>query len=191
MDNLLSARKQLNNMSDEYKISVNDFIIRACALALKKVPEANVQFHGDVMRKFSRSDISMAVAIEGGLVTPVIRAADHKGLRAISEEAKELALKAREGRLVPEDYQGGTFTISNLGMMGVKNFKAVINPPQAAILAVGGGEQRVVVKNGEMQVATVMTVSLACDHRAIDGAIGANFLAALKTFLEQPSTMLL
>ncbi|PHZ86142.1 pyruvate dehydrogenase complex dihydrolipoamide acetyltransferase [Paremcibacter congregatus] len=191
LDNLLAARKELNSMSDEYKISVNDFIIRACALALKKVPAANVQFGGDVMRQYSRSDISVAVAIEGGLVTPVIRGAEQKGLRQISDETKALAKKARDGKLMPEDYQGGTFSISNLGMMGIKQFQAVINPPQAAILAIGSGEQRPVIKDGQVTAATVMSVNLACDHRAIDGAVGAEFLAALKTYLEHPSTMLL
>jgi pyruvate dehydrogenase E2 component (dihydrolipoamide acetyltransferase) len=191
LDNLLEARKQLNSMSDEYKISVNDFIVRACALALKKVPAANVQFHGDVMRQFNRADISVAVAIEGGLITPVVRGADQKGLRQISEETKDLAKRAHAGKLSPEEYSGGTFSISNMGMMGVKQFDAVINPPQAAILAVGAGEQRAVVKNGQIVVATVMSVTLSCDHRAIDGAVGAEFIGALKVFLEQPSTMLL
>ncbi len=191
LDNLMAARKELNSMSDDYKISVNDFIIRACALALKKVPAANVQFGGDVMRHYDRSDVSVAVAIEGGLVTPVIRGAEQKGLRQISEETKALAKKARDGKLMPEDYTGGTFSISNLGMMGIKQFQAVINPPQASILAVGGGEQRVVVKDGVMTSAMVMSVNLACDHRAIDGAVGAEFLGAIKTFLEHPSTMLL
>jgi len=191
LDNLLQARKDLNSMSDEYKISVNDFIIRACALALKKVPAANVQFGGDVMRQYSRADVSVAVAIPGGLITPVIRGAEQKGLRQISEETKMLAKKARDGKLMPEDYAGGTFSISNLGMMGIKQFQAVINPPQAAILAVGSGEQRVVVKDGVMTPATVMSVNLACDHRAIDGAVGSEFLGAIKTFLEYPSTMLL
>ncbi|VAV87999.1 Dihydrolipoamide acetyltransferase component of pyruvate dehydrogenase complex [hydrothermal vent metagenome] len=191
LDNLLTARKELNSLSDEYKISVNDFIIRACALALKKVPEANVQFGGDVMRHYSRSDVSVAVAIPGGLVTPVIRGAEQKGLRQISDETKALAKKARDGKLMPEDYMGGTFSISNLGMMGIKQFQAVINPPQAAILAVGSGEQRVIMKDGAVTSATVMSVNLACDHRAIDGAVGAKFLGAIKTYLEHPSTMLL
>ena len=191
LDNLLAARKELNSLSDDYKISVNDFIIRACALALQAVPEANVQFGGDVMRHYSRSDVSVAVAIPGGLITPVIRGAEQKGLRQISEEIKMLAKKAREGKLMPEDYTGGTFSISNLGMMGIRQFQAVINPPQAAILAVGSGEARVVIKGGEMTPATVMSVNLACDHRAIDGAVGAKFLGAIKTFLEHPSTMLL
>ncbi len=191
LDNLLAARAELNSMSDEYKISVNDFIIRACALALKKIPNANVQFGGDVMRHYSRSDISVAVAIPGGLVTPVIRGAEQKGLRQISEETKELAKKARDGKLMPEDYAGGTFSISNLGMMGIKQFQAVINPPQAAILAVGSGEKRPVITGDEIRIATVMSVNLACDHRAIDGAVGANLLGAIKTYLEHPSTMLL
>ncbi len=191
LDNLMAARKELNSMSDEYKISVNDFIIRACALALKKVPAANVQFGGDVMRHYDRSDISVAVAIEGGLVTPVIRGAEQKGLRQISEETKALARKARDGKLMPEDYTGGSFSISNLGMMGIKQFQAVINPPQASILAVGAGEVRAVVKDGVMTSAMVMSVNLACDHRAIDGAVGAEFLGAIKRFLEHPSTMLL
>jgi len=191
LDNLLMARKELNSLSDEYKISVNDFIIRASALALIKVPEANVQFGGDVMRHYSRADISVAVAIPGGLITPVIRGAELKALRQISDETKMLAKKARDGKLMPEDYSGGTFSISNLGMMGIKQFQAVINPPQAAILAVGSGEQRAVVKDGEVKMATVMSVNLACDHRAIDGAVGARFLGAIKTFLEHPSTMLL
>ena len=153
LDNLLGARKQLNSMSDEYKISVNDFIIKACAAGLIKVPEANVQYHGDVMHQFKRADISVAVAIEGGLITPVVRGADQKGLRQISEEVKNLAKRAHEGKLAPEEYTGGTFSISNMGMMGVKQFDAVINPPQAAILAVGAGEQRSVVKNGELKLS--------------------------------------
>lgn len=191
LDNLLAARKQLNAVSDEYKISVNDFVIKACAAGLMKVPTANVQFMGDTMRQFKRADISVAVAIEGGLIAPVIRGADMKGLRQISDETKDLAKRAQQGKLAPEEYAGGTFSISNMGMMGVKSFDAVINPPQAAILAVGAGEKRPVVKNGELTVATVMTVTLSCDHRAIDGAVGAEYLAAVKMFLEQPSAMLL
>lgn len=191
LDNLLTARKGLNAMSDEYKISVNDFVIKACAAALRKVPAANVQFMGDTMRQFKRADISVAVAIDGGLITPVIKGADQKGLRQISDETKDLAKRAHEGKLAPEEYAGGTFSISNMGMMGVKQFDAVINPPQAAILAVGAGEQRPVVKNGELSVATVMTVTLSCDHRAIDGAVGAEFLDAIKMFLQEPSAMLL
>ncbi|MDG1995647.1 MAG: 2-oxo acid dehydrogenase subunit E2, partial [Emcibacteraceae bacterium] len=170
---------------------VNDFVIKACAAGLMKVPAANVQYMGDTMREFKRADISVAVAIEGGLITPVVRGADQKGLKAISIETKDLAKRAQAGKLAPEEYAGGTFSISNMGMMGVKQFDAVINPPQAAILAVGAGEQRPVVKNGELTVATVMTVTLSCDHRAIDGSVGAEYLAAVKLFLEQPSAMLL
>lgn len=191
LDNLLAARKGLNAMSDEYKISVNDFVIKACAAALMKVPAANVQFMGDTMRQFKRADISVAVAIDGGLITPVVKGANQKGLRQISDETKDLAKRAHEGKLAPEEYAGGTFSISNMGMMGVKQFDAVINPPQAAILAVGAGEQRPVVKNGELSVATVMTITLSCDHRAIDGAVGAEFLGAVKVFLQEPSAMLL
>jgi pyruvate dehydrogenase E2 component (dihydrolipoamide acetyltransferase) len=160
-------------------------------LALKKVPNANVQFAGDKLYRFSRSDISVAVAIEGGLITPVIRGAENKGLAAISAEMKQLAEKARAGKLMPEEYQGGTLSLSNLGMFGIKQFDAVINPPQAAILAVGAGEERAVVKNGALVVANVMSVTLSCDHRAIDGAVGAEFLAAFKGYLQNPLSMAL
>ncbi len=193
LDNLLAQRKELNaRMADEgVKLSVNDFIIRASALALKKVPAANVQFAGDKMYWYERADISVAVAVEGGLVTPVVRGADSKGLADISRDVKELAGKARDGKLMPEDYAGGTFSISNLGMFGIKEFGAVINPPQGAILAVGAGEQRPVVKDGALAVATVMSCTLSCDHRAIDGAVGAEFLAAFKGYIQDPLTMLL
>ncbi len=193
IDNLLNQRKELNaKLADSgIKISVNDFIIRASGLALKKVPAANVQFAGDKMYWYERADISMAVAIDGGLVTPVIRGADQMGLADIATTAKDLALKARDGKLMPEDYAGGTFSISNLGMFGIKEFSAVINPPQGAILAVGAGEQRPVVKDGALAVATVMNCTLSCDHRAIDGAVGAEFLKAFKGYIEDPITMLL
>lgn len=193
LDKLLAQRKELNDkLADSgIKISVNDFIIRASALALKKVPAANVQFAGDKMYWYERADISMAVAIEGGLVTPVIRGADRLGLADIAATTKELALKARDGKLMPEDYAGGTFSISNLGMMGIKEFSAVINPPQGAILAIGAGEQRPVVKDGALAVATVMSCTISCDHRAVDGAVGAEFLKAFKGFIEDPITMLL
>ena len=193
LDALLAQRKDLNQtLADSGgKLSVNDFIIRAVALALKKVPAANVQFAGDKMYWYERADISVAVAVDGGLVTPVVRGADSKGLAEISADVKELAGKARDGKLMPEDYAGGTFSISNLGMYGIKEFSAVINPPQGAILAVGAGEQRPVVKDGALAVATVMNCTLSCDHRAIDGAVGAEFLAAFKGYMEQPLTMLL
>ena len=191
IDKLLAARVEVNAQLDGEKISVNDFIIKAVALALKKVPDANVQFAGDNILKFSRSDVSVAVAIEGGLITPVVRDAENKGLLAIAREVKDLAARAREGKLAPEEYQGGTFSISNLGMFGIKEFSAVINPPQAAILAVGAGEPRPVVVDGNLEVATVMSMTLSCDHRAIDGAVGATYLQALKGFIENPASMLL
>ena len=193
LDNLLAQRKELNDkLADSgVKISVNDFIIRASALALRKVPAANVQFAGDKMYWYERADVSMAVAIDGGLVTPVVRGADQMGLADIAKTTKELALKARDGKLMPDDYAGGTFSISNLGMMGIKEFSAVINPPQGAILAVGAGEQRPVVKDGALAVATVMSCTLSCDHRAVDGAVGAEFLKAFKGFIQDPITMLL
>lgn len=190
---LMSQRKELNLRleSEGLKISVNDFIIRAVALALKKVPAANVQFAGDKMYWYERADISVAVAIDGGLVTPVVRGADQKGLAQIARDMKDLASKARDGKLTPEEYAGGTFSISNLGMMGIKEFSAVINPPQGAILAIGAGEMRPVIREGAVSAALVMSVTLSCDHRAIDGAVGAEFLAAFKGFIEDPLTMLL
>ena len=189
---LMAQRKELNARleSDGVKLSVNDFIIKAVAMALKKVPAANVQFAGDKMYWYERADISVAVAIDGGLVTPVIRGAEGLGLSDISRDMKELAGKARDGKLMPEDYAGGTFSISNLGMMGIKEFSAVINPPQAAILAIGAGEMRPVVKEGEISAALMMSCTLSCDHRAIDGAVGAEFLAAFKGFVEDPMMML-
>lgn len=191
LDNLLALRKDLNGRSDDYKISVNDFVIRAVALALKKVPEANAMWTDDNMRYFDRSDVSVAVAIPGGLITPVIRDAGSMGLAEISGSMKDLATRARDGKLMPEEYQGGSFTISNLGMFGINNFSAIINPPQACILAVGAGEQRAVVKDGALAVATVMTCTLAVDHRVVDGAVGAQFLAAFKPLIEDPVSMLL
>ncbi|GHF28314.1 acetyltransferase component of pyruvate dehydrogenase complex [Kordiimonas sediminis] len=193
LDKLLALRKELNARAegDGIKVSVNDFIIRASALALKKVPAANVQYAGDKMYWYERADISVAVAIEGGLVTPVVRGACGKGLGQIASDMKDLAGRARDGKLMPEDYAGGTFSISNLGMFGIKEFGAVINPPQGAILAVGAGEQRAVIKDGAVAAATVMSCTLSCDHRAIDGAVGAEFLAAFKAYIEDPITMLL
>ncbi len=191
IDALLAARKTLNERLDTGRISVNDFMIRAMALALMRVPDANAAWAGDRLLKFSHADIAMAVAIEGGLVTPIIRRAEEKGLATIAREAKELAQKARERKLLPPEYEGGSFTISNLGMFGIRNFTAVINPPQAAILAVGAGEKRpVVAADGSLEVATMMTVTLSCDHRVIDGALGARLLAEFKTFIEEPVTML-
>ncbi len=191
LDTLLAMRKELNGRSDDYKISVNDFVIRASALALKKLPEANASWGGDKILQYKDIDISVAVAIEGGLITPVVRNADQKGLAGISNEMKELAGKAKDGKLMPEEYQGGCFSISNLGMFGIKEFSAVINPPQAAILAIGAGEQRPVVKDGALAMATMMSVTLSCDHRVIDGAMGAELLKYFKGYIEEPLTMML
>jgi pyruvate dehydrogenase E2 component (dihydrolipoamide acetyltransferase) len=192
LDKLLAARKELNVRleKDGVKLSVNDLIIKAVALALKKVPDANVQFAGDKMLKFDRADISVAVSIPNGLITPIIRDAANKGLAAISSEMALLATKAREGKLQPDEYTGGTFSISNMGMMGIKDFCAVINPPQAGILAIGAGEQRAIVKDGVVSIATVMSVTGSFDHRAIDGAVGADFLNAFRNYIEDPLMML-
>ena len=192
LDELLKIRKVLNEqVKDGVKLSVNDFLIRAAALALVKVPEANVSFAGNALLRHKHSDIGIAVAIEGGLITPIIRDAELKGLREISTEAKSLAERARNKKLKPSEFEGGSFSISNLGMFGIDNFTAVINPPQAAILAVGRGVERAVVKNGKLEVATMMTVTMSCDHRAIDGALGATFLQAFKAYVEYPPSMLL
>jgi pyruvate dehydrogenase E2 component (dihydrolipoamide acetyltransferase) len=192
LDELLRVRKHLNdNAGGGVKLSVNDFLIRASALALMKVPNANVSFAGTSLLKHRHADIGIAVALEGGLITPIIRKAETKGLAEISAEAKELAERARNKKLKPQEFEGGSFSISNLGMFGIKNFTAVINPPQAAIIAVGKGEERAVVHNGKIETATVMTVTMSCDHRAIDGALGAQFLEAFKAFVEYPPSMLL
>ena len=192
LDNLLEARKQINaNAPDGVKISVNDFVIKAAAMALIKVPDANAAYTDEGLLKFNSADISVAVAIPGGLITPIIRGAHTKGLAEISAEMADLAKRAREGKLKPMEFTGGTFSISNLGMFGIKQFDAVINPPQGAIMAVGAGEQRPVVKNGALAVATVMSCTLSVDHRAIDGALGAQYLAAFKPFIENPALMLL
>ena len=192
IDRLLDARRALNAKApDGVKISVNDMIIRAAALALIAVPDANASWEGDHTRRFRHADISMAVAVDGGLVTPVIWAAEQCGLAALAQTTAALAARARDGALQPEDYTGGSFTISNLGMFGIKEFAAVINPPQGGILAVGAGEQRPVVIDGKLDIATVMTVTLSADHRAVDGAVGAKWLQAFKGFVEDPVTMLL
>jgi len=198
IDKLLKARKDLNDTAPKgeggkpaYKISVNDFVIKACALALRLSPGVNASWAGDKVLQHHHADIAMAVAIPDGLITPIIREADEKGLAEISKEAAVLAQKAKDRKLMPEDYQGGSFSVSNLGMFGIKNFTAVINPPHAAILAVGAGEPRPVVKNGALAVATVMTCTLSCDHRVVDGAMGAGFLSHFKRFIEDPVTMLL
>lgn len=192
LDNLLSVRKQINaNAPDGVKISVNDFVIKAAAMALMRVPDANAAFTDEGILKFGSADISVAVAIPGGLITPIIREAHKKGLADISKEMADLAKRARDGKLQPMEFTGGTFSISNLGMYGIKQFDAVINPPQGAILAIGAGEQRPVVKDGQLAVATVMSCTLSVDHRVIDGALGAEFLAAFKPYIENPALMLL
>jgi pyruvate dehydrogenase E2 component (dihydrolipoamide acetyltransferase) len=192
IDALLEARKKLNALGDQYRISVNDFVIKACGLALRKVPAANATWAETHILRHSTADISMAVAIEGGLITPIVRGADTKGLAEIAAEAKDLAARARDRKLQPSEYEGGTFSVSNLGMFGIRDFTAVINPPQAAILAVGAGERRAVVtESGTIEAATVMTVTLSCDHRVIDGALGARLLAAFRGYIEDPVTMLL
>ena len=191
IDALLKTRADLNARSDAYRLSVNDFVVRAAALALRRVPEANAAWTDAATLRRTTVDVAVAVAVEGGLVTPVVRGADNKGLAEISAEMGDFAARARAGKLLPEEYQGGGFSISNLGMYGVREFAAVIDPPQAGILAVGAGEQRPVVSDGALAVATVMTCTLSGDHRVIDGAIGARFLAAFKGLVEDPLSMLL
>lgn len=192
IDALLALRKQLNDKADgAYKLSVNDLVIKAAAVALMKVPDANVGYSEEGLRRYRNANISVAVASEKGLITPIIRNANGKGLEAISKEMRELAQKANDGKLTPEEYQGGSFSISNLGMFGIKQFDAVINMPQGCILAVGAGEQRPVVKDGALAIATVMSVTVSVDHRAVDGAVGARFLAAFKGLIQDPMTMLL
>jgi pyruvate dehydrogenase E2 component (dihydrolipoamide acetyltransferase) len=188
LDPLLKLRSQLNASleADGVKLSVNDLIIKALARALQREPQCNVSFQGDVMHQYSRQDISVAVAAPSGLITPIITDAGNKGLAQISTEMKELAGKARDGKLQPHEYQGGTASLSNLGMFGTKQFDAVINPPQAMILAVGAGEQRPFVVDGALQVATVMSVTGSFDHRAIDGVDGAKLLDQFRSLIENP-----
>ena len=197
IDTLLDLRKKLNASAGEggpipgVKVSVNDFVIRASALALRKIPDANVSWSDDAILAYQDVDISVAVATPNGLITPIIKQADTKSLRQIAGEMRDLAARARDGKLKPQEYQGGTFSISNLGMFGIREFAAVINPPQSCILAVGNGEQRAVVENGELKIATLMTVTLSVDHRAVDGALGAEYLGAFKALLEDPYSLLL
>ncbi|MDB5360115.1 MAG: pyruvate dehydrogenase complex dihydrolipoamide acetyltransferase [Rhodospirillales bacterium] len=191
IDQLLKIRAELNSRGEGLKISVNDFVIRASALALKKVPAANASWSDDVILQWSQADIAVAVAIDGGLITPIIKQAEAKGLATISSEMRDLGARAKAGKLKLEEFQGGTFSISNLGMFGIKEFSAVINPPHGAILAVGAGEQRPVVKNGALAIATVMSCTLSVDHRVVDGAVGAAFLKAFKGLIEDPLSMLL
>lgn len=193
LEALMALREQMNKGLEArgIKLSVNDFIIKACAAALQSVPDANAVWAGDRVLKLKPSDVAVAVAIEGGLFTPVLKDADQKSLSALSVEMKDLAARAKSKKLAPHEYQGGSFAISNLGMMGIENFDAVINPPQAAILAVGAGiKQPVVQADGNLGVATVMSMTLSVDHRVIDGALGAQLLAAICANLENPMMML-
>ena len=191
-DALLALRGQINAALADTgaKISVNDMLVKALALALKDVPSCNVSFAGDAILRYDRADISVAVSVPNGLLTPVVKSADTKSLSAIASECKTLAEKARAGSLLPEDYQGGTASISNLGMMGIRNFEAVINPPQAMILAVGSAEPRPIVSEGEITVATLMTVTGSFDHRAVDGADAAALMNALRRIIEEPLRLL-
>jgi pyruvate dehydrogenase E2 component (dihydrolipoamide acetyltransferase) len=195
IDRLLKMREEINAGAPKegkgaFKLSVNDFVIKACAIALKQVPAANASWSDEGVKMYKTSDVSVAVAIPNGLITPVIRRAEDKRLSEISNEMKGLAARAKDGKLKPEEYTGGGFSVSNLGMFGIKDFAAIINPPQGCILAVGAGEQRAVVKNGQLAVATVMSCTLSVDHRVVDGAIGAEFLSAFKKLIENPLAML-
>ncbi|WP_312143951.1 pyruvate dehydrogenase complex dihydrolipoamide acetyltransferase [Brevundimonas sp.] len=192
IDQLMAVRAKVNKMLEPQgvKVSVNDFVIKAAALALKIVPEANASYTPEGIAMHHNADVSMAVAIDGGLITPIIKKAETKGLAQIATESKDLAKRARERKLKPEEFQGGTFSVSNLGMFGIKQFTSIINEPQGCIMSVGAGEQRPVVKDGQLAVATVMTVTLTCDHRVVDGATGARFLQAFKPLIEDPVAML-
>jgi pyruvate dehydrogenase E2 component (dihydrolipoamide acetyltransferase) len=192
IDRLLEARARINAMleKDGVKVSVNDMIIKAAAIALKRVPEANASYSPEGIAMHHHADIAMAVAVEGGLITPIIRRAEEKGLAEIAREAKDLAERARTRKLKPEEYLGGTFSISNLGMFGIRSFGSIINEPQGAILSIGAGEKRPVVRGEQLAIATVMSVTLTCDHRVVDGATGAKWLAAFKPLIEDPVTMI-
>ncbi len=192
IDALLASRAKINAMLEKQgiKVSVNDLVLKAAAVALKRVPEANASYSPEGIAMHHHADIAMAVAIDGGLITPIIRKCETKGLAQIAVEAKDLAERARTRKLKPEEFQGGTFSVSNLGMFGIRSFNSIINEPQGAILSVGAGEQRPVVKNGELTIATVMSVTLTCDHRVVDGAIGARWLQAFKALIEDPITMI-
>jgi pyruvate dehydrogenase E2 component (dihydrolipoamide acetyltransferase) len=193
---LLDARASLNAASPKegegaYKLSVNDFVIKASAMALKKVPAANATFTDEAILLHKHSDIGVAVAIDGGLITPIVWKAETKGLKEISATIKDMAARARAKKLKPEEYQGGTFSVSNLGMFGITSFASIVNQPHGAILSVGAGEERAVVRGGAIVARTMMTVTLTCDHRVVDGAVGAEFLVAFKQFIEEPASMLL
>ncbi len=197
VDNLLETRRQINDLAPVsedgkplYKISVNDLVIKASALAMRDVPASNASWYDDAIVQYNNVDISVAVATDGGLITPIIFNADQKSVIAISNEMKVLAKKARENKLKPEEFQGGGFSISNLGMYGIKTFSAIINPPQSCILAVGTSEEKPVVKNGQIKTANIMSVTLSVDHRSVDGSVGAEFLQAFKKYIENPAGLL-
>ncbi|MDB5466016.1 MAG: aceF, partial [Phenylobacterium sp.] len=192
IDGLLAARAKINGLLEKegVKVSVNDLVIKAAAIALKRVPEANASYTPEGIAMHHHADVAMAVAVPGGLITPIIRQAELKGLSTIATEAKDLAERARTKKLKPEEFQGGTFSVSNLGMFGIKSFASIINEPQGAILSVGAGEKRPVVRGDQLAVATVMSVTLTCDHRVVDGATGARWLAAFKALIEDPITMI-
>ncbi len=194
IDELLKVRETLNKAAGKdatYKLSVNDFVVKACAMALKAYPAANVSWSEAAVLQFKHADISVAVATPNGLMTPIVKKAEEKGLAAISGEIKDLAKRARDGKLKPEEFQGGTFTVSNLGMFGITNFQAIINPPQSCILAVGAGQERPYVDNGQVKIGNFMSCTLSTDHRTVDGAVGAEFLQFVKRYIENPATMLL
>lgn len=192
LDALLALRATLNDrLAGEGKLSVNDFIVKAAALALRQVPDANAMWTDDAVLRLEDVDVCVAVATDGGLITPVVRHADAKGLAAISRAVKDLAARARAGSLKPEEYQGGGFTISNLGMHGVGRFAAIINPPQSCILAVGAAERKPVVRGDAVEIRTILTATLSVDHRSVDGAAGARFLAAFKAIVEEPLRLML
>ncbi|MEQ9115865.1 MAG: pyruvate dehydrogenase complex dihydrolipoamide acetyltransferase [Rickettsiales bacterium] len=195
MDKLLEMRKDINSMTNpdnpEFKISVNDLIIKASALALKAVPEANSSWGDGSIMQYNNVDVAVAVAIQDGLITPIVRNADQKSIFAISEEMKELIGKAKSGTLSPEEFQGGGFSISNLGMFGIKQFNAIINPPQSCILAVSATEERAVVVDGELSICNMMTITISCDHRVVDGAVGANLINSIKQVIENPVRMMI
>jgi pyruvate dehydrogenase E2 component (dihydrolipoamide acetyltransferase) len=192
IDRLLEARSSINSIlkKDDVRVSVNDLVIKAAAMALRRHPDANASYTPEGIALHHHADVAMAVAIDGGLITPIIRSAETKGLAQIAKESKDLAERARTRKLKPEEFQGGTFTVSNLGMFGIKSFNSIINEPQGAIMSVGAGEKRPVVRGDQLAIATVMTVTLTCDHRVVDGAIGARFLAAFRAMIEDPATML-
>ena len=190
VDVLLTIRQQINQQIEGVKLSVNDFIVKAAALALRRVPGCNASWTEDAIRRYRNVDIAVAVATPGGLITPIVRNADRKSLASISTEIKALVSRANDGKLRPEEFQGGSFTVSNLGMFGVRDFSAIVNPPQACILAIGASEPRAVVRDGALAVATQMTCTLSADHRIVDGALGAEFLAEFRRLIENPLAML-